>query len=58
MNGETTNVFRHGNVIVRIHGNQPNREVLEKACIKFMRAVEAAKAEAESEKAAGDEGAA
>lgn len=56
--GETTNVFRHKNVIVRIHGNQPNREVLEKACIKFMLAVEAAKAEAESKKAAGDEGAA
>lgn len=56
--GETTNVFRHKNVIVRIHGNQPNREVLEKACIKFMWAVEAAKTEAESKKAAGDEGAA
>lgn len=51
---KTENVFRHGNVIVRIHGSQPNREVLEKACIKFMRAVEAAKAEAKE--AAGDEG--
>lgn len=56
MNGETTNVFRHGNVIVRIHGKEPSREVLEKACIKFMLAVEAAKAEAKE--AAGDEGAA
>lgn len=55
---KTENVFRHGNVIVRIHGKEPSREVLEKACIKFMLAVEAAKAEAESKKAAGDEGAA
>ena len=53
---KTENVFRHGNVIVRIHGKEPSREVLEKACIKFMRA--AARAEAESKKAAGDEGAA
>lgn len=50
------NVFRHGNVIVRIHGKEPSREVLEKACIKFMRAVESARAEAESKKGAGDEG--
>lgn len=55
MNGETTNEFRHKNVIVRIHGNQPNREVLEKACIRFMLAVEAAKA---TNAAAEDEGAA
>ena len=54
---KTENVFRHGNVIVRIHGKEPSREVLEKAC-KFMRAVESARAEAESKKAAGDEGAA
>lgn len=55
MNEGKTNEFRYKNVIVRIHGNQPNREVLEKACIKFMLAVEAAKAE---KVATGDEGAA
>lgn len=51
---KTENVFRHGNVIVRIHGKEPSREALEKACIKFMRAVESARAEAKE--AAGDEG--
>lgn len=56
MNSETTNEFTHNNVTVRIHGNQPNREALERACIKFMQAIEAAKAE---NAAAGDnEGAA
>lgn len=55
MNEGKTNEFRYKNVIVRIHGNQPNREVLEKACIKFMLAVEAAKA---ANAAAEDEGAA
>lgn len=56
MNSETTNEFIHNNVTVRIHGNQPNREALEKACIKFMQAIEAAKAE--NAAAGDDEGAA
>lgn len=55
MNEGKTNEFRHKNVIVRIHGNQPKREVLEKACIRFVLAVEAAKA---ANAAAEDEGAA
>ena len=34
--------YRIGSVVVRIHAEkEPNREALEAACIKFMRAVEA-----------------
>lgn len=28
--------FKFGNVTVRIHGNAPSRETLEKACIKLV----------------------
>ena len=35
--------YKFGNAVVRIHGNPPSRETLERACINFMRAVEAGK---------------
>lgn len=33
--------YRFPRAVVRIHGNPPKQEVLEKACIRFMAAVEA-----------------
>lgn len=38
--------YRFDKATVRIHGNPPKREVLEAACIRFAKAVEAAKREA------------
>lgn len=35
--------YRFSGAVVRIHGNPPSRETLERACINFMRAVEAGK---------------
>lgn len=32
--------YEIGNVTVRVHGDPPPREVLEKACIQFLRGVE------------------
>ena len=32
--------YRVGNTIVRIHGEAPSREALEKACLQFVRAIE------------------
>ena len=40
--------YRFGNAIVRIHGNPPKQEALEQACIRFAKAVEAEKREAQS----------
>lgn len=42
-------VYKIGNATVRIYGKAPSREVLEPACIRFMQAVEAAKAAAEGD---------
>lgn len=41
--------YRFRTAVVRIHGNPPSRETLERACIDFMRAVEAEKAKKDSE---------
>ena len=32
--------YKVGNVTVRIHGDPPPREVLEEACIRFLRGIE------------------
>lgn len=40
--------YRFEKATVRIHGNPPKHEVIEAACIRFAKAVEAAKREAKN----------